>query len=81
MSEAERRRSGFDQFVHLACPGDLDPVYQVGLLVAARFDAWCAGPQPAAARDEVLDERGQRLERVNNEALDCACAPDRRPCW
>src|SRR6516162_857524 len=74
ISKAERRRPGFDQLVHLARTGDLDPVDQVALLVATRFDARRAGPQPAAARDEVLHEGGQRFQRVNDQPLDGALA-------
>src|SRR6266849_1638058 len=71
-SKAERCRAGLDQLVHLARTGDLHAVDQVALLVSARFDAGRAGPQSAAAGEEILHQRRQRLERRNHGAVDRA---------
>src|SRR4029077_20905768 len=68
-SKAERRGAGLDQLVNFARPGDLDPVDEVALLVAARLDARRAGPQAAAARQKILDQGGQRLRRGDHCAV------------
>jgi hypothetical protein len=61
-----------DELVNLAGPGDLHPVDQIALLVAAGLDARRACPQAAAAGEKVLDESCERLERRDDGALDSA---------
>src|SRR2546423_13797767 len=73
-SKAECRGTGLDQFVYLAGPGDLDPIDEIALLVAASLDARRAGPQAAPAREKILDQRSQRLKRGHHRAVDRALA-------
>jgi len=70
VSEAEGCRARLDQRVHLAGASNLDPVDEVVLLVSARLDAWRARPQAAAAREEVLDQCGEWIQRVDHDTVD-----------
>ena len=59
-SEAQRRRPFLDQLVHGAGAGDDRALYEVVLGIAAGVLAGRAGPQCAAAGEEIVD---QPLER------------------
>src|SRR5690606_8975538 len=73
-SEAERGRAFLDLLVDLARAGDDDAVDQVARLIAACLDAGRAGPELAAAGEEILDQRLERLKRVHDMVLDCTLA-------
>ena len=49
--------------MHDAGAGNDDAVEQILLLIAARFHAWRAGPQNAAALLEVGDKAGKGIKR------------------
>src|SRR5262245_19912244 len=73
-SETERRGTALDELVDLAGTGDFHAFDEIALLVAARLDAGRARPQTPPAREKVLDQGSQRLQRHHDRAVDRALA-------